>query len=100
MTKLSVEVVFATRNRQEIVRIELEEGALAIDAVHASGLCEGDSELAAGILKLGVFGREISPDARLAEGDRVEIYRALSIEPKEARRTRARLAPPRGGPAR
>jgi putative ubiquitin-RnfH superfamily antitoxin RatB of RatAB toxin-antitoxin module len=38
---------------------------------------------------VGIFGRAAEPQARLADGDRVEIYRGLSFDPKESRRRRA-----------
>jgi uncharacterized protein len=40
--------------------------------------------------RIGVFGRVVSSTTLLRDGDRVEIYRALKIDPKEARRRRAR----------
>jgi hypothetical protein len=39
---------------------------------------------------VGVFGKRVPPDTPLADGDRVEIYRALLLDPKERRRQRAR----------
>ena len=39
---------------------------------------------------IGIFGRVVAPDALLKDGDRVEIYRPLLADPKDARRTRAR----------
>jgi hypothetical protein len=38
---------------------------------------------------LGIFSRKVAPDHVLGEGDRVEIYRPLILDPKEARRRRA-----------
>ena len=40
--------------------------------------------------RIGVFGKTVNPDTRLSDGDRVEIYRSLALDPKEARRRRAR----------
>jgi putative ubiquitin-RnfH superfamily antitoxin RatB of RatAB toxin-antitoxin module len=40
--------------------------------------------------RLGVFSRRVSPDDTLRDGDRVEIYRPLTIDPKDARRRRVR----------
>jgi uncharacterized protein len=90
MARLRVEVVYATRDRQHIVAVDLPEDARAVDAVRASGLSEQHPELDAQGLRLGVFGSEVAPDALLADGDRVEIYRTLAIDPKEARRARVR----------
>jgi putative ubiquitin-RnfH superfamily antitoxin RatB of RatAB toxin-antitoxin module len=38
----------------------------------------------------GIYGRRVTLDTKLADGDRVEIYRPLRADPKEARRQRAR----------
>lgn len=89
MARLSIEVIFATRERQEIVSVALEAGARAIDALRASRLCERYPEIDARSPRLGIFGKEVAPDALLADGDRVEIYRPLAIDPKDARRARA-----------
>jgi len=81
--KLHVEVVLALAAEQKIVVLRLPDGANARDAVAASGL-------AAGGLKLGIGGREVGAGRLLHDGDRVEILRPLALDPKEARRLRAR----------
>jgi putative ubiquitin-RnfH superfamily antitoxin RatB of RatAB toxin-antitoxin module len=78
-----VEVVYALPQREERVRLRLPEGATVRDALEKSGLLP----LARG--KVGIFGRVVGADARLKPGDRVEIYRPLAADPKEARRRRA-----------
>ena len=71
------------------VELDLDEAATAIDAVRASGLLERFPELGAGE-SIGIWGRAVAPDAALRDGDRVELYRPLAIDPQEARRLRAR----------
>jgi len=78
---MKVEVVYALPERADVITVELPAGATVADALTASGLT--------GSL-LGVFGKQVKPDHRLADGDRVEIYRPLRMDPKEARRRRAR----------
>jgi putative ubiquitin-RnfH superfamily antitoxin RatB of RatAB toxin-antitoxin module len=46
---------------------------------------------------VGIFGRKVSLERVLENGDRVEIYRPLIADPKEVRRQRASLAPSRKG---
>ena len=94
MARLNVEVVYATRELQEIVTVALDEGACAIDAVRASRLCEGHPELDVRTLRLGVFGSEAGRETIVADGDRVEIYRPLRVDPKEARRAKVRAGSP------
>lgn len=78
---LRVEVVDARRDGADVVAVRLPDGATVRDALAASGM-KGS--------QVGIFGRKVSIDTRLADGDRVEIYRPLAMDPKEARRRRAR----------
>jgi putative ubiquitin-RnfH superfamily antitoxin RatB of RatAB toxin-antitoxin module len=82
MAKIRVEVVRAVPGSHECVGVSLPAGATVGDAVRASGL--------GGEGKYGVFGKPRRADDPLADGDRVEIYRPLVVDPKEARRRRAR----------
>lgn len=85
---MRVEVVYALPDRHDVTAIDLPSGATVGDAVKASGIAarHPGSDLS----RLGIFGRRVGADARLAEGDRVEIYRPLALDPKDARRERAR----------
>ena len=58
----------------------------AIEAVEASGLLTVCPELAGSTLDMGIFGRVVQRTHELRPGDRVEIYRRLTAEPREARR--------------
>ncbi len=70
--------------------LELAAPATAFDAIRASGVFERHPELALGEPSLGIWGRACAPETALADGDRVEIYRPLTMDPNEARRLRAR----------
>lgn len=86
---MHVEVAYARPDRQRLVTIDLAAGATARDAVHASGLANEFPEIDGERAPLGVFGRACAGDTVLRAGDRVEIYRPLQVDPKEARRRRA-----------
>lgn len=90
MPRLRIEVVYALAGEQERVRVELDPGAVAADAVAASGLLLRH-RLPQGYA-LGSGGQVIPPGHALRDGERVEILRALAVDPKEARRRRARRA--------
>ncbi len=90
MARLRIEVVYALPDAQDVTAVEMEEGATALDALHASGVLVRHPEIDLQRNSLGIFGRAIRADARLREGDRVEILRPLAVDPKEARRLRAR----------
>lgn len=85
---MRVEVVYALPGSCEAIEIDVPPGSTAEEAVRASGLAERHPGI--DLSALGIFGRRVAPDAVLAEGDRVEIYRPLALDPKEARRQRAR----------
>ena len=86
---MRVEAVYALAHAQDIVVLELPQGAVARDAVAASGVLARHG-FNVGKLMLGIAGRRVAPEHRLREGDRVEILRPLAAEPNEARRRRAR----------
>jgi putative ubiquitin-RnfH superfamily antitoxin RatB of RatAB toxin-antitoxin module len=81
MAKMHVEVVRALPGRQASIALDLEPGATVRAALLAAGLPLDQP--------VGVYGRRVALDQRLADGDRVEIYRPLRDDPKEARRRRA-----------
>ncbi|KAF1009009.1 MAG: Protein RnfH [Luteibacter sp.] len=88
MAELSVEVAYAGPEGQVVVALVLPVGATVWDAVTRAlpGLPAG-VEPDPG--RLGVFSKKVAADRPLEEGDRVEIYRALILDPMEARRRRA-----------
>ena len=92
---LRVEVIYALRDRQILLALEVEEGTTARLAVERSGILHCYPEIDLARAGLGVFGRVVSPDTPLRDGDRVEIYRPLIADPKEARSTRAGRSPRR-----
>ncbi len=87
--RLRVEVVWALPQRQDLVRLELPAGSRAGQAIEASGILRRHPEIDAQRLDIGIWGRPCEPDRLLQDGDRVEIYRPLLIDPKTARRKRA-----------
>jgi uncharacterized protein len=79
-------------DRAIVRRLQLGEGSTLADAVRASGLLQYCPEIDLGRNRTGIFGRLANLDAPLRDGDRVEVYRGLAVDPKEARRRRARPA--------
>lgn len=86
---MKVEVVYALPAAVDAVSVSLPAGATLRDAVLASGVLERHPEIRLEKQAFGIFGRRAPLEARLSPGDRVEVYRALAIDPKEARRQRA-----------
>ena len=89
MARLRIEVVYAKREHQEVVLVELDEGARAADAIRESRLSLLYPEIDAVNPSTGIFGRRVPPETPLRDGDRVEIYRPLLTDPKAARSAKA-----------
>lgn len=81
---MRIEVVYARPRQARVLQLQLPEGATLRDAIAAAGLALKKESQA-----FGIFGRRARLDQPLADGDRVEIYRPLAMDPKEARRRRA-----------
>ncbi len=87
---IRVAVAWSPKAGQAFERaVELPAGATALDAIRAAGVLEGTAGIDISTQAVGIWGRVAALDRVLAAGDRVEIYRPLTINPKEARRRRA-----------
>jgi putative ubiquitin-RnfH superfamily antitoxin RatB of RatAB toxin-antitoxin module len=86
---LGISVVYAEAGRVFEVALRLPAGATVADAIGASGLREVRPDIEIRADRLGIFSRKATFETPLRDGDRVEIYRPLGIDPKDARRRRA-----------
>jgi putative ubiquitin-RnfH superfamily antitoxin RatB of RatAB toxin-antitoxin module len=86
---IDIEVAYAEPGEQLVVALRVCAGISAGEAVRQSGLAERFPNIDVNKLSVGVFGVRVAPCAPLAHGDRVEIYRPLQVDPKQARRNRA-----------
>ena len=87
--QVTVEVVFAEPSQRWLRKVTLPSGSTVAQAIDASGVARDIPGLVVDPARLGIFSRKVGPEHVLGEGDRVEIYRPLTIDPKEARRRRA-----------
>lgn len=88
--RIRVSVIHAGADRVFDIQLSLPAGSRVADAIERSGIRAMLPGIAIRDDRLGIFARKVSPDTLLRDGDRVEIYRPLRIDPKEARRKRAR----------
>jgi putative ubiquitin-RnfH superfamily antitoxin RatB of RatAB toxin-antitoxin module len=86
---IHVEVACAEPGRAFVRALVLPAGTTAAAAIAASGLADAWPGVAIADDGIGVFGRRVSPQRVLRDGDRVEVYRPLAIDPMQARRRRA-----------
>ncbi len=88
---LAIELVYAESPRRlHRLALSLPAGSTVRDALQASGWRERLGPVVLDGLKLGVWGRTCEPHAVLRDRDRIELYRPLQVDPKEARRQRYR----------
>lgn len=93
---INIEIVFALPTKATILNIEVMPDTTAEQAVIQSGIIEKCPEIDATALTLGVWNRTVKLNHKLKEGDRIEIYRPLIADPKDARRKRAEKAKEEG----
>lgn len=85
---IPVEVVYASEDDHRLLSVRVPEGATVQATIDASGILVIFPELRHQKLSVGIFSRPVALDHVLQANDRVEIYRPLKIDPKEARRLR------------
>jgi putative ubiquitin-RnfH superfamily antitoxin RatB of RatAB toxin-antitoxin module len=97
--RISVEVAYALPQNQRLIEVQVNVGATALDAVLLSGIAGEFPEIDPATANMGIFSKALDgktlplpQDYRLKARDRVEIYRPLTIDPKEARLARAQKA--------
>ena len=86
MSQFEVEVVFALPQEQCLLTVLVEEGATVADVIAKSGLVETFPDHRLAEMTPGVWGREVDENRIVKAGDRIEIYRPLELDPREARR--------------
>ncbi len=86
---LHVEVAYAEPDRQRVLGIDIAAGSTLEQAIRASGILTEFPGIDLATHKVGVFGTVCSLQQPLQQGDRVEIYRSLLMDPREHRRQRA-----------
>ena len=89
--RLRVTVVHspAPRKVREWV-LELPRGATVLQALQASAIADEFPSLDLDAAAVGIWGRKVGTNHPLRDGDRVEVYRPLQVDPKVARRERFR----------
>ena len=84
-----VEVAYALPNQQLIIPISIPPEANVEAAIMASGILDKFPEIDLNMNQIGIFSKLSKLDSPLRNLDRIEIYRSLIADPKEARKQRA-----------
>lgn len=94
MHQINVSVVYATPKKQWLIELRVPRGTNAEELILESRLLDQVGALqgrAVDDLTFGVYAQKVQADYLLEEGDRLEIYRELTADPKEVRRQLAKL---------
>jgi putative ubiquitin-RnfH superfamily antitoxin RatB of RatAB toxin-antitoxin module len=86
---IHIEVVYGTSADQSLIELKVPSGTTLIEAIRLSGITRQYPEIDLKNSVKGIFSKVADDDRVLQEHDRVEIYRPLKVDPKEARRERA-----------
>lgn len=86
---MEVEVVYATPEKQTLLVVHVPQKTNVAEAIELSGIVSQFPELKLEILNVGIFSTPCALERELKHGERIEIYRPLQNDPKEARRQRA-----------
>lgn len=79
---MKVGIVFAEPTKQVWLNINVEDGATVEDAIKQSGILNKCPEINLEENKVGIYGRFTKLQAKLADGDRIEIYRKITCDPE------------------
>jgi hypothetical protein len=89
--KIQIEVAYATPEQQKILTLKVSPATTVYDGAKNSGIDEIFPEIDFESADMGIYGKVVKnpKEQILREGDRIEIYRPLLIDPKQARLNRA-----------
>jgi putative ubiquitin-RnfH superfamily antitoxin RatB of RatAB toxin-antitoxin module len=91
INQVAIEVAYARVDKQKIIACEVDSGCTVEEAIRQSGILAIFPEIDLERQKVGVFSKARKLSDVVKEGERIEIYRELTIDPKEARRAKAKL---------
>ena len=87
---IEIEVAYALPDNQILEYLKVPCGTTVAQALQLSGICKKFPEIQLDSKNLGVFGKLVKPETILRNHDRVEIYRYITVDPKEKRRKRVK----------
>jgi putative ubiquitin-RnfH superfamily antitoxin RatB of RatAB toxin-antitoxin module len=85
---MNVGVCYAEADRQSWLRLEVPNNSTVEQAIQLSGLLSRYPEIDLSKQKVGIFGKLAKLDTIIQEGDRVEIYRQITVDPTQVKRRR------------
>ena len=89
---IDIEVVYGIPNKQVLLSLKVPEGTTIENCIKLSGIVKHFPEIVPSEAVVGIFSKPDKLDNTVKQGDRIEIYRALTADPKEMRKLRAEKA--------
>jgi putative ubiquitin-RnfH superfamily antitoxin RatB of RatAB toxin-antitoxin module len=86
---ICITVIFALPEEQRLFSTEVPKNATVKSAIDTSGILGWYPEIDLTVNKIGIYGKIVTLDHLLAGGERIEIYRPMTADPKAARKKRA-----------
>jgi putative ubiquitin-RnfH superfamily antitoxin RatB of RatAB toxin-antitoxin module len=83
---ITVELAYCTAERQILLEYRVPDGTTIGEAIDLSGIAETIAEIDIATLETGIWGKPFNRSHRVVAGDRIELYRPLQIDPRDARR--------------
>lgn len=93
---VNIEVVYALPEKQVLLALKVASGSSIEQALEQSGVLRRFPELDLATMKVGIYSRIVPLTTALSGGERIEIYRPLTADPREMRRKRAEKAKDEG----
>ena len=90
LASVEVEIVYGRTGAAQVITQQVPGSATLRQAIELSGILEMYPDIDLDSNKVGIFSRKRELHDRVNAGDRIEIYQALKVDPKEARRRRAK----------
>ncbi|GLS91258.1 UPF0125 protein [Psychromonas marina] len=86
---IEIEVVYGLPHKQVLLSLPVPKGSTIEESIKLSGIIGHFPEIIPGEATVGIFSRPEKLDTIVKAGDRIEIYRPLTADPKEMRKLRA-----------
>lgn len=83
---IEIELVYASATRQRLLSIQADAGATVAEVISQSDIDLDFPDENIDDLAVGIWGKLVDRDHIVRDGDRIELYRPLQIDPREARR--------------
>jgi uncharacterized protein len=83
---MHVGIAYADKFKQTWLKLDMPDGSTVRDAILRSGLLNQFPEIDLDRNQVGIFGKITRLDAKLADGNRVEIYRPIIADPETVER--------------